>query len=323
MRDYKKDKIAWCVTDGAAGNVSQVKGLASAMKLNYQLKVVKLRLPWKLLPPGYLASSSFAIENFYEFKDDNLPEYLLTAGRKSIYLSLYFKKKFKNKIKTIHIQDPKINPKLFDYVIAPEHDSVKGHNVIKSKLAINHINDELLSSEAKKFEEKLSFLKKPIVTIIIGGKSNNYYFSISELYLLAKKIDTVIKNNSVSLVFLFSRRTNDFIKDFILTKYAHEHTVWTDKLNNPYLALLNLSSCLICTGDSVSMISEAVYSGKQVYVFRLKSKKKHNRIEKFNDKLLKLGYIKELQEDLVSEKVKFENETELIAKKIIEKDYVI
>ncbi len=38
MEDYKKDKIAWCVTDGAAGNISQVKGLADAMKLNYQLK---------------------------------------------------------------------------------------------------------------------------------------------------------------------------------------------------------------------------------------------------------------------------------------------
>ena len=38
MKDYKKDKIAWCVTDGVVGNISQVKGLANAMKLNYQLK---------------------------------------------------------------------------------------------------------------------------------------------------------------------------------------------------------------------------------------------------------------------------------------------
>ena len=33
-----------------------------------------------------------------------------------------------------------------------------------------------------------------------------------------------------------------------------------------------MSSCLICTCDSVSMISEAIYSKKNVYIFRLKSK---------------------------------------------------
>ena len=59
MEDYKKDKIAWCVTDGAAGNISQVKGLASAMKLNYQLKTIELRAPWKYLPPGYLQTVSY------------------------------------------------------------------------------------------------------------------------------------------------------------------------------------------------------------------------------------------------------------------------
>ena len=157
MKDYKKDKIAWCITDGAAGNISQVKGLASAMKLDFQLKVVKLRFPWKFLPVGYLPSFGLAIKHLDTLKDEAIPSYIITAGRKSIYSSLYLKNKFKNKVKTIHIQDPKINSKLFDCVVAPEHDSISGQNVIKSKLAINHINDQLLFLEPKKFQEKLSF----------------------------------------------------------------------------------------------------------------------------------------------------------------------
>ena len=318
MKDYKKDKIAWCITDGAAGNISQVKGLASAMKLDFQLKEVKLRFPWKFLPVGYFPTFGLAIKDLDNLKDDVIPSYIITAGRKSIYSSLYLKNKFKNKVKTIHIQDPKINPKLFDCVVAPEHDSISGQNVIKSKLAINHINDQLLFSEAKKFQEKLSFLKKPIVTVILGGKNKNYYFDKSHLSELEKKIDVINNMNSISLVFLFSRRTDNFIKDFIIKKYSHKHTVWTDQKNNPYLALLHLSSCIICTGDSVSMISEALNSGKSVYVFRLKSKKKYNRIEKFNDKLLELGYIRELNETLVFDQINLENETEIIAKKIIE-----
>jgi mitochondrial fission protein ELM1 len=317
MKDYKKDKIAWCVTDGAAGNVSQVRGLASAMKLKYQLKTLELRAPWKYLPPGYLQSIDSTIKNINDFRGSILPDYIITAGRKSVYLSLLFKSKLKNKVKTIHIQDPKVNPQLFDHVIAPEHDSINGPNVIKSVLALNHITDELLLSETEKFRDKLSFLKKPIVTLIVGGKNNNYIFDKSTVVDLSKKIDEILDNNLISLVILFSRRTDLFIKNYIKDKYSDIHTVWTDEINNPYLALLSMSSCLICTCDSVSMISEAIYSKKNVYIFRLKSKKKSNRIEIFNEKLISLGYIKELSLNLSFDESDYKNETILIAKKIL------
>ena len=213
MTDYKKDKIAWCVTDGAAGNISQVKGLADAMKLNYQLKVVELRSPWKYLPPGYLPAIDSSIKNLIDFRENISPDYLITAGRKSVYLSLYLKNKLKNNITTIHIQDPKINSQSFDYVVAPEHDSIQGPNVIKSVLAINHINEKLLLLESDKFKEKLSTLDKPIVTLIIGGKSNNYIFDNVALVNLSKMIDNIVNINSISLVILFSRRTDFFIKE--------------------------------------------------------------------------------------------------------------
>ena len=320
MADYKKDKIVWCVTDGIVGNISQVKGLASAMKLNYQLKTIKLRAPWKYFPPGYLPSADSAIKNLTDFSENIMPDYVITCGRKSIYLSLYIKNKLRNKVVTIHIQDPKIDPKLFDYVVAPEHDSINGPNVIKSVLAINHINEKLLLLESEKFREKLNFLNKPIVTLIIGGKNKNYFFDKTILNKLSKKVDDVVANNSISLVILFSRRTDLFIKDFIIKEYSERHTVWTDKLDNPYIALLGLSSCLICTSDSVSMISEAICSKKPVFIFKLKSKKKGNKIDIFNEKLINLGYVKELSTSLSFEKTNFENETMKIAEKILKTD---
>tara|TARA_B110000444_G_scaffold201664_1_gene193690 strand:+ start:289 stop:1254 length:966 start_codon:yes stop_codon:yes gene_type:complete len=319
MEDYKKDKIAWCVTDGVVGNISQVKGLAKAMKLNYQLKTVEIRVPWKYLPPGYLPNIGFAIKNLENFNDVVMPHYIITCGRKSIYLSLYLKYKLKNKVSTIHIQDPKIDPKLFDYVVAPEHDSVNGPNVIKSVLAINHISEKLLLLESKKFREKFKHLTKPIVTLIIGGKSKNYFFDKSALNKLSDMIDDILAKNSISLVILFSRRTDLFIRNFIIKKYSKMHMVWTDELSNPYIALLSLSSSLICTGDSVSMISEAIYSKNPVFIFKLKSKKKNNKIDIFHEKLIKFGYAKELSSNLSSDIKFFENETIKIAEKILKK----
>ena len=212
--------------------------------------------------------------------------------------------------------------RFFDHVIAPKHDPIEGPNVIKSLLAINHINEKLLFLEADKFKEKLNTFSKPIVTLIVGGKSNNYIFDEYALMDLSKKIDDMLDKNIISLVILFSRRTDLFIKEYLYKKYSEMHTVWTDESNNPYLALLSISSCLICTGDSVSMISEAIYSKNPVYIFKLKSKKKSNRIEMFNKNLIKLGYTKELSSNLSFEKTNYENETLVIAKDILSKDRV-
>ena len=36
MKNFNNSKSAWCLTDGSAGMISQVKGLAEALKLNYK-----------------------------------------------------------------------------------------------------------------------------------------------------------------------------------------------------------------------------------------------------------------------------------------------
>ena len=58
---------------------------------------------------------------------------VISCGRKSVIPSIYLKKKFRNKIMNIHIQDPKVSLSNFDFVVAPEHDGLNGKNVIKLK----------------------------------------------------------------------------------------------------------------------------------------------------------------------------------------------
>ena len=52
MNNFKTNKLAWCLTDGSAGTISQVRGLAEALDINYELKEVKLVFPWNKLPVG-------------------------------------------------------------------------------------------------------------------------------------------------------------------------------------------------------------------------------------------------------------------------------
>ena len=45
----------------------------------------------------------------------------------------------------IHIQDPKVSLNNFDFIVAPEHDSLTGSNVLNSKGAIHYLRDDELS----------------------------------------------------------------------------------------------------------------------------------------------------------------------------------
>ena len=47
MRKFNKHIKAWCITDGSAGMNSQVKGLAEALNVNYNLKTINLKFTLK------------------------------------------------------------------------------------------------------------------------------------------------------------------------------------------------------------------------------------------------------------------------------------
>lgn len=316
MDSFNRENSAWCITDGSAGMVSQVKGLALAMKLDYTLKEVKLNFPWNILPVGIVPILSSAFSNLFDFKKTNPPKFIITCGRKSVYLSLFLKRKYKNKVVTIHIQNPKSKFDEFDAIISPKHDKIDLPNSYTTNLAINHISENLIKSEMEKFSDVISFDDRPICLVLLGGQSNNYRFDEVELDRLIEKIKNIKKNQEIRFFFLFSRRTEKKIIDKINTEFNKSDIVWSDTKSNPYLALLGFSKYIICTSDSVSMISEAIVSMKSVYVFRLSSVKSKNRIEDFNDFISSAGLVRKLENKLNEFKHDYINETAIIASKL-------
>ncbi len=318
MNNFKTDKLAWCLTDGSAGMISQVRGLAEALNVNYELKVVKLNFPWNKLPVNFLPLSNMMFKNLSDFNlDSKVPDILISCGKRSIYASLFIKKKSIKRIFSVHIQNPRVNTNNFDIVVAPSHDNVVGHNVITTDLAINHITPKLLNKHAEKMKDSFGSIQKPICTVFIGGKSRNYKFDKSNVIELAKTLDKVMNNNNVQMFIVFSRRTDEFIKDYLKKKYSKQNVVWEGK-DNPYLALMYYSKYLICTSDSVSIISESVSSKKPVFIYKLPSSKRHNRIESFLSTLVKKNYVKILSDELEDYSNSYTNETMEVARTINE-----
>ena len=125
--------------------ISQVYGLAQQFGTNITHIQTKLIFPWSKFQPGFLPIFSWVFKNKLDFKKK--PDLIISCGRKSVYLSLFFKKKFLRKIITIHIQNPKINFKKFDYIIAPNHDEIMGEK-------IKYFVDENMLTNGGKFRGK-------------------------------------------------------------------------------------------------------------------------------------------------------------------------
>ena len=111
--DLSKKNIL-VITDGSEGMVSQVLGLAQEISTKISSVKTKIIFPWSKLQPGFLPVFSWIFLNNLNFI--NKPDIVITCGRKSIYLSIFLKKKYK-KIINIHIQNPKVSFKYFDYII--------------------------------------------------------------------------------------------------------------------------------------------------------------------------------------------------------------
>ena len=128
------------LTEGMHGMISQVEGMAKALNSEFNHKIVRLRFPWNLIPPRFSLVSNIILKDQIYLAEDLNPDILISCGRKSVIPSMILKRKNK-KIFTIHIQDPKVDFKNFNAIVAPEHDNLIGDNVFSSKGAIHYITD--------------------------------------------------------------------------------------------------------------------------------------------------------------------------------------
>ena len=130
------------LTQGMHGMISQVEGLAKALDMDFTHHKVELNNFWKIVPPKLTPVS----QNVYKKIKESDFDIIISCGRKSVIPSIFLKKFNRKKIKNIHVQDPKVNFKNFDYIISPEHDDLKGDNILSSKGAIHYLTCLLYTS---------------------------------------------------------------------------------------------------------------------------------------------------------------------------------
>ena len=299
---------ALLLTQGMHGMVSQVEGLAKALGLNYKHQKIELKSFWNLIPPKISPISENLVKN--KFVCDC--KIIISCGRKSVIPSIALKKRLGNEIFNIHIQDPKVSFEHFDLIVSPEHDRLKGENIINTTGAIHYLTKKEINDNSKYLGIEKD-KRKELVAFIIGGPNKYYNYSEKQIHELFNKVKTLFTPDKFKIIVIPSYRTPENILKIAFNTFSINHHVVKNIDKKAYLSALAISNYIVVTCDSTSMISEAAMTGKPVYIAMMRSFKPTGRFKKFYSQLRDLGITRELKDTVESWSYNKLNEVNRIA----------
>ena len=249
------------LSDGRRGIENQALGLAercAALRpLTLQTYHIAHNAAVAALPPKAQAR----LANF------NLPDcdIAIGCGRQAIAALMHIKRSHPE-VMTVYVQDPRMDPEVFDLVIAPEHDEVRGPNVETMIGSPNRVTQSRIIGETLNFADGLSKLPMPRAALLIGGTSKTHKLDkASHLVHLhtAKRLAAADQ----SLLITTSRRTPDFAVLEWKRFASDTDNVWYHEGDgpNPYFAFLGGAEMILVTEDSTNMLTEACTAGKAVF----------------------------------------------------------
>jgi mitochondrial fission protein ELM1 len=290
MRYFK----ALLLTEGAHGMVSQVEGLAKALKLDFNHCFVNLKRPWRYFPINLVPISKSVIDGKIPDQIEN--QLLISCGKNSIISSLFLKRNNKN-LFNIHIQNPKVNFSNFDLIVAPEHDQIIGNNVLSTFGALHYITKQEVESTNNFFSKYNLSEENKIVSLILGGPNRYYDFNEIDLGNIFLSIKDIFLEKGFKLILIRSRRTPKNIIDFAKKFFLNSAVIIDFVSKEFYLSALKISKIIIVTCDSTSMISECAITEKPIFVAKMKAKIRNKRFEYFLNSFKEKGIIRFLGEN--------------------------
>ena len=294
----KSTKIdAWVISDGTKGMENQSLALAKLLNINFEL--VKYNPPYFLKKFPLIRKLFISSVKDHLLKNKSPPSFIITTGKRMAGVSIALKFILKDKVKNIHIQNPKLPFEYFDLLLIPEHDNITAKNVIQTKGALTFFN----FNELNKFKEReinlIKGSKKNLILLMIGGNNKRYKPKNCDYYYLSIKVLEATKNLNCKLLVLLSRRTPlkaAKILNYSFIKHDENFQIVTSTEQNPYPEILQIADYIIVTSDSVNMVSET--ATLPIPLFVSKFSKETGKISNFLNNLEDLGILKKFEGQL-------------------------
>jgi uncharacterized protein len=306
------------ISDGRAGNVRQAEALVAALAGAGDFTPVTLepRVPWRWVAPRRWPGAERAYGDAFATLLGAPPAVAIGCGRQAALATRLLRMRGS---KTVQILDPRLDSSHWDLVVVPEHDPLRGSNVIPMLGSLHPVDDAWLARARAQFAAYAE-LPRPIIAVLLGGTSKHARFDRMAFEVLASKLEAVLAREGGSVLLTASRRTPKELRDAL--KHRYDDTpgvIWRSAEDgpNPYAGLLAWADRIVCSPDSVNMISEACATRAPVFVFD--PVRVRGRPRMFLDTLLGRGRVRAMDTQLGAFEVEPLRETARVAALVAER----
>ena len=265
--DLLAGRTGWIVSDGRAGNEIQSRGVFDAMGLETRVIHVAPKGIWKLLGARAPVSPG---ERFGQPGTDFAPpwpDFAIATGRLTTPYIRALKRHAGMATYTIILLDPKVGTSAADFFWVPEHDKLRGPNVMTTLTSPHAFSPQRLADLRKQMPDRIAALPKPRVAVMLGGPNGDYRYTPAAIARLTGALKS-LSELGAGLMITPSRRTPTEVLDVIARDMAGSGCfLWSGDGDNPYPAFLAHADAFVVPADSVNMTGEACATGRPVWVF--------------------------------------------------------
>lgn len=266
--------LAWILAGPKAGDNAQLRTLAGTLDQLSNWKIEEKPLAFRRHELLLHILSRPTLAGLDKLSRTGLrppwPDLVLTAGRRNELVARWIKTRSGDKTRLVHLGRPWSPPERFDLVIStPQYALAPSANVLINPLPLHQTEPARLSAAAAHWAAQLDHLPRPRIAVLLGGDSGPFVFTSAAAERLAEQLNTFAGSLNGSLMVTTSPRTPDEFSRRLeeavdVPLFYHQ---WTrDAAENPYWALLALADRIVITEESVSMITEALATGKPTYL---------------------------------------------------------
>jgi mitochondrial fission protein ELM1 len=255
----------WVLADPRAGTAAQALGIAEALGEAFRVlplgwsRWAGLPLPWPTLAGLSLAARlGFA---------PPWPQLVISAGRRAAPAAQWLGQRG---VATVHAMRPGFGAGRFSLLVLGEHDQPRPAGNVLPILGATHRMSAARLATARAEWAELGALPRPRVALLVGGPVKQAGAGLDPA--LVAGLARAAQAMGGSVMATTSRRTGAAAGAAlaqVLEGTPHRLFAWGQGGANPYAGFLAWADAVVVTGDSVSMLSEAMATPAPVFIAEL------------------------------------------------------
>lgn len=253
----------WVLLGHRKGDNNQLLALAHGLGFPFETRSMRYnqlrRLPKQLLGRSLVS----VLPGARKWLQPPWPDLVLGIGHRSVPVGRYIRHASGGRTQLVQLGHPRLDPKYFDLVITtPQYGLRASDRVLRLPLAMASPHPKQPATD----EERafLDALPRPHRLIVIGGRNKHWRVDEADAAGAARALVDRSEHDGGTVIVVGSPRTEPSVKDAVAELVAGSRHRYVAGKMPRYLRLLEDADEIHVTADSVSMLSEAIFTGKPV-----------------------------------------------------------